>query len=61
MMISTAAMIQRLEGMLDTSGLITWEQDFVRKLAAVMRAGEVTQLTGAQVEKLDELHERHFG
>lgn len=60
-MISTATMIQRLEGMLDTKDLTEWEHDFVRKLASLMRAGEVTQLTGAQVDKLDELHERHFG
>ncbi|TSP10647.1 hypothetical protein [Cupriavidus campinensis] len=60
-MVSTSTMIKRLEGMLDTKDLTTWEQEFVHKLADVMRAGEVTQLTGAQVEKLDELHERHFG
>lgn len=54
-MISTTVMIQHLEGMLDTNSLLAWAPNFVRRLAAVVRTGEVTQLTGAQVEKLDEL------
>jgi len=60
MLVSTATMIKRLEGLLGTKDLTAWEQDFVRKLAAQTQAGQVTQLTGAQVDKLDELHGRHF-
>ncbi|KWR80327.1 MULTISPECIES: hypothetical protein [Cupriavidus] len=37
-----------------------WEQGFVRSLANRMHAGEVTKLTGDQVDKLDELHGKHF-
>jgi len=59
-MVSTSTMIQRLEGLLDTKKLSDREQGFVRSLAARMRAGEVTQLTGDQVDTLDELHGRHF-
>ncbi|AQV94793.1 hypothetical protein BJN34_12970 [Cupriavidus necator] len=60
MLVSTTIMIKRLEGLLGTRDLSTWEQDFVRKLAELAQAGQVTQLTGAQVDKLDELHGRHF-
>ena len=59
-MVSTTKMIQRLEGLLGTKDLTDWEQGFVRSLAARMHAGEVTKLTGDQVEKLDELHGKHF-
>ena len=59
-LVSTTTMIQRLQGLLGTSDLTAWEQDFVRKLAAEANAGRATDLTGAQVEKLDELHGRHF-
>ena len=58
--VSTTEMIKRLAGMLDTDDLTTWEQDFVRKLQHRMEAGEVTKLTDSQVEKLDELHSKHF-
>lgn len=60
MMVSTTQMIQRLEGLLGTKDLNDWEQRFVRSLSARMHAGEVTKLSGEQVEKLDELHGRHF-
>nr|WP_315596151.1 hypothetical protein [uncultured Cupriavidus sp.] len=59
-MVSTTKMIQRLEGLLGTKDLTEWEQGFVRSLASRMHAGEVTRLTGDQVEKLDELHGKHF-
>lgn len=59
-LVSTTTMIKRLEGLLGTRDLSAWEQDFVRKLVEQTRAGQVTQLTGAQVDKLDELHGRHF-
>lgn len=61
MIVSTTTMINRLRGLLGTTDLTQWEQDFVRKLAEVSDAGEVTKLSGAQVDKLDELHGRHFG
>ncbi|MDW3683347.1 hypothetical protein RA280_16655 [Cupriavidus sp. CV2] len=53
-------MIRRLEGLLGTKDLNEWEQGFVRTLAEHMHAGQVTKLTGNQVDKLDELHGRHF-
>lgn len=59
-MVSTTKMIQRLEGLLGTKDLTEWEQGFVRSLATRMHTGEVTRLTGDQVDKLDELHGKHF-
>lgn len=59
-MVSTTTMIQRLEGLLGTDDLNASEQSFVRSLATRMHAGEVTRLSGDQVERLDELHGRHF-
>ena len=59
-LVSTTTMIKRLEGLLGTRDLSAWEQDFIRKLAEQARGGQVTQLTSAQVDKLDELHGRHF-
>lgn len=59
-MVSTTVMIQRLEGLLGTKDLNDWETSFVRSLAQRMHAGEVTKLSGDQVDKLDELHGRHF-
>ncbi|MCY0854283.1 hypothetical protein [Cupriavidus sp. D39] len=60
MLVSTTTMIKRLEGMLDTRDLTDWEQSFVRSLVEAQQTGKVTQLTGAQVDKLDQLHGRHF-
>lgn len=59
-MVSTTTMIKRLEGLLDTDDLNDWEQQFVRSVATRMHAGEVTQLTGNQVDKLDQIHSKHF-
>lgn len=59
-MVSATTMIQRLEGLLGTDDLNAAEQSFVRSLATRMHAGEVTRLSGDQVEKLDDLHGRHF-
>ena len=57
---STAVLIERLSGLLDTPDLTDWEQGFVRKLEALRQAGEVTSLSDRQVERLDELHAKHF-
>jgi hypothetical protein len=58
--VSTTVMIQRLSGLLDTKDLNDWEQQFVTSLQQRMQAGEVTKLSDKQVERLDELHSKHF-
>ena len=59
-MTSTATMIRRLAGLLDTRDLSEWEQQFVRSLVEKLDAGKVTSLTERQVETLERLHGRHF-
>jgi len=58
--VSTTEMIKRLCGLLGTSDLNDWEQQFVTSLQRRMEAGEVTKLSEKQVERLDELHGKHF-
>ncbi|MCA8017776.1 hypothetical protein [Burkholderia metallica] len=58
--VSTATMIERLTGLLDTHDLTEWEQEFVRKLDTIRQSGRVTDLSDKQVERLDELHNKHF-
>jgi len=60
-MVSTAIMIQKLEGCLGTGDLTDWQEDFVRNLAERLHAGEVTALSAKQVDTLERLHDRHFG
>ncbi|KVD35463.1 hypothetical protein WI84_16485 [Burkholderia ubonensis] len=57
---STSTMIERLTGLLDTRDLTEWEQEFVRKLDIIRRSGRVTDLSDQQVDRLDELHNKHF-
>lgn len=58
--VSTTEMIKRLCGLLDTNDLSEWQQGFVRQLDAIRSAGKVTSLTDKQVDRLDELHAKHF-
>lgn len=58
--LSTTTMIKKLSGMLGTDDLNAWEQEFVTSLQRRMEAGEVTKLTDKQVERLDQLHSKHF-
>ena len=59
-MVSTAVMIQRLEGCLGTNDLSDWEEKFVRNLVEKLNAGEVTRLSAKQVDTLERLHDKHF-
>lgn len=58
--VSTTEMIRRLSGLLGTKDLNDWEQQFVTSLQQRMEAGEVTKLSDKQLERLDELHGKHF-
>lgn len=53
------ASIRRLEGLLDTTGLALWKQDFVHALAVPTLVGDVTRHAEDQAEKLDELLARY--
>lgn len=57
---STTDMIKKLSGLLGTKELTDWESSFVTSIERRMNAGEVTMLTDKQIERLDELHSKHF-
>ena len=59
-MLSTTTMLDRVRGLLGTKDLSPWEHDFVRSLADRADAGQITQLSGRQVEALQRLHDKHF-
>lgn len=59
-MISTLQMIRKLEGMVDTKDLNEWENEFVKSMVVKADAGEVTKLTEKQIDRLVELHNKHF-
>lgn len=57
---STAVMIEKLVGMLGTDDLSDWETGFVESCQRKLAAGQVTSLTGPQLEVLERLHSKHF-
>jgi hypothetical protein len=59
-MVSTLNKIRKLEGCLGTNDMSAWEETFVRALRAKVREGDGTQLTDAQIDKLQELYDKHF-
>lgn len=59
---SVKQMLERLSGLLGTSDLTDWEQEFVGSVLDRVRArgGDTTTLTDKQVEKIDSLYRKHF-
>jgi len=58
--VSTATMIDRLVGLIDTRELRIEEVIFVRALKEKVRRSRIVDLTADEVEKLDEIHGRLF-
>ncbi len=58
--VSTATMIDRLVGLIDTRELRIDEVIFVRALKEKVRRSRIVDLTADEVEKLDEIHGRLF-
>lgn len=58
---STAQMLAKVEGCQGTGDLSDWEEQFVADMARLRDAGQLTKLTGKQVEVLERLHDKHFG
>lgn len=58
--VSIGSMIRQLAGMVDTKDLSGWENDFLRNVVARTDEGKRTSmLTGDQLEKLQEIYEKH--
>jgi len=58
--VSTATMIDRLVGLVDTRQLRTDEIGFVRDLKEKVKHSRIVDLSADDVEKLDEIHGRLF-
>lgn len=58
--VSTATMVDRLVGLIDTRQLRMDELSFVRELKEKVKHSRIVDLTADEVEKLDEIHGRLF-
>lgn len=56
---SVGAMVEQLAAMLGTNDLSPWEQGFVQTVQR--HAKQTTTLTEKQVDKIEQLYEKHFG
>ncbi len=57
---STAIMVERLSGLLDTGDLTIREHDFVEKLVKMKNANILPRLSEKQLDWLVDLHNKHF-
>lgn len=59
--LSIHAKLQQLAGMVDTKDLKPWENGFLKNVLRMTREGTRTSiLTGDQLEKIDEIFEKHI-
>lgn len=63
-MISTYTKVVKISGMLGTSDLNTWETEFVKsmkeKADGAAQSGQVIALSDNQLEKIEQIHKKHF-
>ncbi|MCC7082556.1 MAG: hypothetical protein IT530_17965 [Burkholderiales bacterium] len=59
-LVSTATMVEQLEGLLGTNDLNDWETGFVESLVEARDDGRLLNLSGKQGEALDRLYRKHF-
>lgn len=58
---SLGAMIQQLDGLLNTRDLNAWENQFVTSLVLRTQQGrDTSRLTERQVDRMTELYRKHF-
>ena len=58
---SVGNMLKQLEGLLGTKDITPWEEKFIKSAIEQSDQGRSTpKLSGKQVEKIDEIWERHF-
>lgn len=59
---SIGAKIDQIEGLLGTTDLSEWEDDFVTNVVKKTHGGEVTTgLSEKQIEIIDRIYKKHFG
>lgn len=60
-LVSIGTKIKQLEGMVGTADLSDWETRFVRSISGRYQGGLIPgALTDNQIEKLEQLWEKHF-
>lgn len=60
-MTSLNTMVKRVAGLLDTKDLTDWENRFVASIYEQTKSGNnTTSLTEAQIDVLENLHDKHF-
>jgi hypothetical protein len=60
-LISLGTKIKQLEGMLDTTDLSGWENNFLHSISVRTDCGrDTSMLSDAQIERLEELWAKHF-
>lgn len=62
-MSSLIAMVLKLEGLLGTRDLTAWEHDFITSISerVGLAGGKTSGLSEAQVDKIGQIHAKHFG
>lgn len=59
---SLGAMIQQLDGLVDTADLSDWENGFVENVVERTGNGKATSmLTERQVDSVETIYKKHFG
>lgn len=54
-------MVKRLAGLVDTSDVTEWENQFLKSVLAKTQQGDDTRcLTGKQLDVIEQLHDKHF-
>jgi hypothetical protein len=60
-MASLNAMVKKVAGLANTRDVNDWENQFINRVVELTKNGTNTSmLTEAQVDKLEQLHDKHF-
>lgn len=63
-MLSTYQKIKKIAGLVDTSDLTPWENQFVKDIEAkadqAANSGQVTSLSDKQLDVIERIHSKHF-
>lgn len=61
-MASTNIMVKKCAGLIDTTDITDWENDFLKNVVEVSQNGDRPDLLSApRVESLERIYNKHFG
>lgn len=61
-MVSVGTMVKKLEGLLGTRDINSWEQSFIESIVRMSKSGtDTTVLSANQITVVDDMHRKHFG